>query len=56
MKAVIKLADKQFTLINENGVTTNDDGKGQAQSAEDFIKFIDDLVEVAGAELVEKDY
>lgn len=56
MKAVIKLANKKFVLTNENGFTTNDEGKGQPQSKEDFIQFVNNLVNVAGAELVEKDY
>lgn len=55
MKAVLKLANKRFILTNENGITTNAEGKGQAQSAEDFIKFIDNLVGI-GYTLVEKDY
>lgn len=55
MKAVLKLANKRFILTNENGITTNAEGKSQEQSAEDFIKFVDNLVGI-GYTLVEKDY
>lgn len=55
MKAVLKLANKKFVLTNENGITTNAEGKSQDQSPEDFTKFIDNLVGI-GYTLVEKDY
>lgn len=55
MKAVLKLANRKFVLTNENGITTNSNGKSLEQSSDDFMKFVGSLV-ATGFTLVEKDY